>query len=121
MSDQQRGKTTRSHTRRSLLEEELQRYLPLLRQHYDPQSILLFGSAARGEIGEWSDLDLVVVAETSSRFVDRIEEVMRLLRPRVGLDILVYTPSEFEQLTRENMFARDEIVAKGEVLYECTS
>jgi hypothetical protein len=30
--------------------------------------------------------------------------MLRLLRPRVGLDLLVYTPDEFEQLCRERPF-----------------
>jgi predicted nucleotidyltransferase len=43
--------------RRALLEAELQRYLPLLREHYQPERVMLFGSLAAGETGEWSDID----------------------------------------------------------------
>jgi hypothetical protein len=43
---------------------------------------------AGDETGEWSDLDLVIVKETKQRFLDRTKEVMQLLRPRVGVDIL---------------------------------
>jgi len=85
---------------------------------YRPQKVLLFGSLASGETGEWSDLDLVIVRETEKRFLDRTKEVMQLLRPRIGVDILVYTPAEYERLTRERPFVRDEIVGKGKVLYE---
>jgi hypothetical protein len=38
----------------------------------------------------------------------------------VGTDILVYTPQEFERLQHERAFFREEIVAKGIVLYERT-
>jgi hypothetical protein len=41
-----------------------------------------------------------------------------LLQPHVSMDILVYTPAEFTQLSRERPFFRDEIVAKGRVIYE---
>lgn len=41
-----------------------------------------------------------------------------LLRPQVGVDILVYTPTEFSQLRQERTFIQDEIVNKGRVLYE---
>ncbi|RME47878.1 MAG: nucleotidyltransferase domain-containing protein, partial [Caldilineae bacterium] len=51
-------------------------------------------------------------------FLERTKEVMQLLQPRVGVDILVYTPAEFERLARERAFVRDEIVGKGKVLYE---
>ena len=109
---------TRRRARRILLEEELQRYLVLLRQEYQPLKVFLFGSLATGETGEWSDLDLVIVKETDERFLDRTKQVMRLLRPRVGVDILVYTPKEFEELSRERPFFQDEIIEKGKLLYE---
>ncbi len=104
--------------RRELLESELKRYLALLAEQYRPQKVLLFGSLASGETGEWSDLDLVIIRETDKRFLDRTKEVMQLLRPRVGVDILVYTPAEYEHLSRERPFVRDEIAGKGKGLYE---
>lgn len=104
--------------RRALLKAELERCLQLLRTHYAPQRILLFGSLASEQVSEWSDIDLVVIKETDQKFLDRIREVMRLLQPRVGMDILVYTPEEFAQIQKERLFVREEIVGKGKVLYE---
>lgn len=118
MSGRLREEATHAHDRHALLEKELGRYLPLLRRHLHPHKIILFGSMAAGEIEEWSDLDLVIVAETDKRFLERTKEVMLLLRPQVGVDILVYTPKEFEQLSRERSFFRTEILKKGKVLYE---
>jgi predicted nucleotidyltransferase len=105
-------------TRRVLLEAELARIVQVLREQYAPQRILLFGSLASGQVGEWSDIDLVIVKETDRRFLDRIREVMQLLQPQVGMDILVYTPQEFAQLSRERPFVRQEILQQGSVLYE---
>ena len=104
--------------RRALLESELNRYLAILAEKYRPQKVLLFGSMAGDETGEWSDLDLVIVKETKQRFLDRTKEVMQLLRPCVGVDILVYTPAEFERLSTERAFVRTEIAQNGKVLYE---
>lgn len=104
--------------RRVILEAELERYVKLLREHYDPQRILLFGSLASGEVREWSDIDLVIIKETERRFLDRTREVLELLRPRVGIDVLVYTPDEFAQMVQQRAFVRDEIVGKGRVLYD---
>ena len=105
-------------SRRELLEGELKRYLTVLVERYQPQKIVLFGSMAGEETGEWSDLDLVIIKDTNQRFLDRTKEVMELLQPRVGVDILVYTPREFEELCRERAFMRDEVVGKGRVLHE---
>lgn len=104
--------------RRAVLEAELARYVQLLREQYAPQRILLFGSLISGEVKEWSDIDLVIIKETERKFLDRIREVLQLLRPQVGVDILVYTPDEFDQLVQQRAFVRDEIVGKGKVLYE---
>jgi len=104
--------------RKRALARELDRYVRLLTAQGDPERIIVFGSMASGEIEPWSDIDLVIVQQTDLPFMKRLREVRRLLKPRVGTDILVYTPSEFEQLRRERPFVRDEILGKGVVLYE---
>jgi len=104
--------------RRCELEGELHRWVGLLRRRYHPDRIILFGSLAQGRVWDWSDVDLVVVKQTALPFLDRVDEVLRLLQPRVGLDVLVYTPEEFERLSRERPFFREEILAKGKTLYE---
>jgi predicted nucleotidyltransferase len=104
--------------RRALLEAELARYVQVLREHYAPQRILLFGSLASGRVSEWSDIDLVIIKETEHKFLDRTREAMQLLKPRVGIDILVYTPEEFARMKEDRLFVREEIAAKGRVLYE---
>ena len=118
MSEHILATNQRDSERRTRLEEELQRYLALLQKDDPPERIILFGSLANGDTEAWSDIDLVIVRETDKRFLDRIKEVMQLLRPQVGVDILVYTPAEFAQLAQARPFVRDEIVGKGRVLYE---
>ena len=101
------------------LERELHRMVEVLIREYEPEKLILFGSAAQGEIHEWSDLDLVVIKRTDKPLLERIEEVMRLVRPKVGLDVLVYTPEEMEDLVDERrVFVLDEIIYKGAVAYE---
>jgi predicted nucleotidyltransferase len=114
----QREKHTRVQARRAFLESELKRWLPLLITHEQPDKIILFGSYCAGQVDEWSDLDLVIVKDTQASFLDRTRQVLELLKPRVGVDVLVYTPQEFEQLSRERAFVRQEIMAKGKVIYE---
>jgi predicted nucleotidyltransferase len=103
--------------RRTILEAELKRCLDLLVEVYQPDAVLLFGSVASNSIHEWSDLDLVIIKETDRRFLDRIRDVIELVQPQVGMDIIVYTPQEIAQLSEERAFIRDEILAKGRVLY----
>lgn len=112
---EERGQAQR---RRAFLERELSRWLPLLIAYEQPEKIILFGSYCTGQIGEWSDLDLVIIKETEAPFLDRTRRVLELLKPKVGVDVLVYTPAEFERMSRERAFVRQEIVGKGKVIYE---
>jgi predicted nucleotidyltransferase len=82
----------------------------------DVERVILFGSAARGEISPRSDVDLIIVQRTDRRFLDRLDEMYRLLLPAVGCDILVYTPEEFERLRTERPFVR-RAVAEGVCLH----
>jgi predicted nucleotidyltransferase len=110
--------------RRAVLQSEVDRITRTLVDQYHATRIILFGSLATefrkpGDwVHQWSDIDLVVVANTRARFSDRIGEVLRLVRPRVGLNVLVYTPDEFDRAEREGgFFVKDEILARGHPLY----
>ncbi len=110
--------TSVSDRRKEELELELERLLVRLIPQYQPDEVILFGSLAQGEVRVWSDLDLIIIKDTPKRFLDRTAEVLEFIDPRVGADILVYTPEEFEQLCRERPFFKEEIMAKGRVIYE---
>lgn len=100
------------------LTQALEKILATLISKYQPEKIILFGSLAAGDIGEWSDIDLAIIKDTPKPFVERSEEVALLCLAPVGVDFLVYTPAEFAQmLTDNNPFAL-EIVNKGKVLYD---
>jgi len=58
---------------------------------------LLFGSLARGEVRGQSDLDLILLVDTGEPFVERCARFYASLEPRIGMDLLVYTPAEFER------------------------
>ncbi|MDP2939981.1 MAG: nucleotidyltransferase domain-containing protein [Candidatus Omnitrophota bacterium] len=105
--------------RRNILNKELKRIADIIIKKYSPQKIILFGSLASGNVHEWSDIDLVVIKDTQTRFLDRTEELLLLSRPRVGINIVVYTPYEAKKMIEENRyFFVDEILKKGMVLYE---
>lgn len=103
---------------KAALEAELARILPLLIREYGAEKVIVFGSLATGEVGEWSDIDLVVIKETDKRFMDRIDDVARITRPQLAADVVVYTPAEFERMCEGRRFFREEIVARGRVVYD---
>jgi uncharacterized protein len=107
--------------RRELLEQELKRYVRVLKRTENPAKIIVFGSVATGDVHEWSDIDLVIVNETGLPYLERLLQTQKLLHPIVGTDIFYYTPEEFAQLCANRRFFQDEIVSKGRVLYERVS
>jgi predicted nucleotidyltransferase len=110
--------TTAATSRKTLLETELTRYVNLLRERENLKRILVFGSLVTGEVHPWSDIDLVIVQDTDLPFWQRLREIRRLLQPKVGTDILVYTPGEWEEMKEERPFFRQEILNKSKTLYE---
>ena len=62
---------------------------------------LVFGSVARGEADEWSDLDLIVIADTDRTFFERFRDFGGLYEVWPRLDLLVYTSAEFERMVDE--------------------
>ena len=84
-----------------------------------PTRIIMFGSHARGDAGEGSDLDLLVVKR---EVANRVEEMVRLRRAvgavDFGVDILVYTPDEFAVKRNWSSTAVYWAAREGKVLYE---
>jgi len=69
-----------------------------LRTRYRASKILAFGSYARHELNEGSDIDLLIVGEFTERFHKRIGAVLDLTE--LPIEPLCYTEAEFEQLVR---------------------
>lgn len=101
--------------RRERLHAELERIVRAL-PGLGVRRAILFGSLSRGDVGGQSDLDLIFIVDTQERFPERCRRFYEALEPRVGMDILVYTPEEFEAM-RHGHFLRRALV-DGQVIYE---
>ncbi len=96
------------------LKAELDRILNRLKKDPSVRLVLLFGSLARGDARDHSDIDLIVVKETEKRFLDRLDEFYD--DAREAMDILVYTPQEFEEMKQRPFVKR--ALQEGKILYE---
>ena len=85
---------------------------------YGPEKIILFGSAARGDADEYSDLDVIVIKETDRRFVQRLVEAGALVSSPRHVDIFVYTPGELEAMIEEENPFIESALRDGKVVYE---
>lgn len=102
------------------IERSLDTIVTKLRNHYQPQRIVLFGSWAHGKADSDSDIDLLIIKDTRERLIDRCAHVRRILSSRkrtVPLEVLVLTPGELEQrLATGDQFIAD-ILKSGRVLH----
>lgn len=83
---------------------------------YGPvEKIILFGSQARGEADEYSDVDLIVIKKTDKRFVERLIEVPPL---PIHADVFVYTPEEFEMMKNNDNPFIAKAMESAKIIYE---
>lgn len=102
--------------RKKRLKSELGNIIDKLKNK-DTKKIILFGSMAREQVNQYSDLDLIVIKDTKKRFLERLEEVYTDIEPSVAVDILVYTPQEFQEMSQWSSFIKG-VLKEGRVLYE---
>lgn len=78
--------------------------------------VILFGSLARGTLALSSDLDLIIVLEDKQDYLNRTASVYKRLKPRIGVDLLIYTPEEIKKMENNPFFQQS--LTQGRVLYE---
>jgi predicted nucleotidyltransferase len=99
------------------MKREIQKIVRDAIRAYAPEKVILFGSAARGEVDAYSDIDMIIVADFRERYMKRLERSVRLL-PYAGLDVFLYTPGEFEAMVEaENRFILSALEG-AKILYE---
>jgi predicted nucleotidyltransferase len=98
------------------LEDDLRSLVDQLRVLPAVRKIVLFGSYAAGRRDLFTDLDVLVVMDSSLGFVDRLAALARQVHVQGPVDLLAYTPQELEWL-RDRPFIRHAL-ATGKVLYE---
>jgi predicted nucleotidyltransferase len=102
------------------IQQLIQNIVEKLVAGYAPQKVILFGSYAFGKPQSGSDIDLLIIKDTSERFIERWVTVRRLLsdpKRTVPLETLVLTPEEVSKRLAVGDQVLEEIIEKGEVLY----
>ncbi len=86
----------------------------------DPIKIILFGSAARGEMGPHSDVDLLIVKDGVHRrdLAGKIYE--NLFGVGVPVDLVVVTSEDIERYKNSHALVIKPALRDGKVLYEAT-
>ena len=107
---------TSSQDRKKIVQSILEKLIA----EYAPQKVILFGSYVYGSPGPDSDIDLLIIKETTDRFIDRWVTVQGILsgtHRSLPVETIVLTPAEIEnRLAVGDQFIA-EILEKGHTLY----
>ena len=94
-----------------------------IKEVYTPEKIILFGSFAYGNPDEESDIDLLIVKDTTERPIDRRVAVREIVADSIRFipfQPIVITPGELNQRLNIGDQFLEEILSKGKVLYDRT-
>ncbi len=83
-----------------------------------PERIILFGSASRGDMGPLSDVDLLVIKEGANRRELVAAIYMNLKGITVAVDAVVVTPDDVEQYRDSHALVIKPALREGTVVYE---
>lgn len=97
--------------------ERIEKYKNKVIQELKPKKIILFGSLARGDFNEGSDVDLIVISAWQEDFLDRIKVLLDMNQFGLPLEPIGYTEEELEKMSAEGNRFITEIIATGKVLY----
>jgi uncharacterized protein len=90
-------------------------------QRFKPQKIILFGSYANGTSKAESDIDLLVIMDTTIKEIQQAQLIRQYLNPLFGIDLVVHTPANLSRRLELGDLFLQEVVSKGRVLYESTN
>jgi predicted nucleotidyltransferase len=107
-------RTRKGNVKQAVLRDVIRRVVAAA----DPEKIILFGSAARGEMGRNSDLDLLVIKSGKfdhGRLTNRIYR--HLYDAEAAVDIVLATPEEVERYRDTPCLVICPAMREGKLVY----
>ena len=98
--------------------KRIEEYKEEVVKRLNPSKIILFGSFARGDVNEGSDVDLIVIADWKVSFLDRIKLLLDINNFNLPLEPVGYTKEEFKNLIEDKNPFILTVLEEGKVIYE---
>ena len=101
-----------------MFEDKIEMVVSRVTEHFDPKAIIVFGSVAKGDSTDDSDLDIAIIMDSDLSQHERNVKV-RVCIGYIGMamDLLVFTPEEVEAKMYDESSIVSEIMKTGEVVY----
>lgn len=97
-----------------VLEEIVRRVVDVAR----PERIILFGSAARGEMGPHSDVDLLIVREGADAHEMTARIYGNLRGVDAAIDVILVSPEDVERYRDSHALVIKPALREGRVIYD---
>ena len=99
--------------------EQIQDITSRIITNFDPDKIILFGSYAKGNFNDDSDLDLIIIKNSELPKHQRGLEIRRLFYGlTIPMDLKIYTPMEYDQELQNKYSFIFSIIQDSKILYE---
>ena len=100
-----------------LSQKEINQIIGKIKETAQPDKIYLFGSYSRDKATEQSDLDLLVIDNSSRDKNSLALQISKSLFPRnFGLDLVITSTEELQEKNKLKFW--QEIITKGKIVYE---
>ena len=83
-----------------------------------PEKVILFGSAARGDMNRHSDVDLLIVKEQGETLGLMAQIYDKLYGVGAAVDAIVVTPKDVERFKDSHALVIKPALQEGRVVYE---
>ena len=97
---------------------DIKKYSHKIAEEFNPEKIILFGSAARNKQNKNSDVDLMIIMDYEGRAVEQAFRIRKNIPPSFPIDIFVRRPEQINRRIKKGDFFIKEILEDGIVLYE---
>ncbi len=97
---------------------DIDRYKENVVRVLDPEKIIIFGSFARKDFNEGSDIDLIVIRDWKEDFLERIGVLLNLNDLNLPIEPIGYTGDEIEMMVRDGNAFILEVLREGTVIYD---
>jgi len=94
-----------------VLEQFRHEAVPRIKELYNPEQILIFGSHANNTSHEGSDIDVIVVSDSFSEipFISRMTELVIHVPLPIHVDYICYTHDEFLRLSKTSAIVKEAL------------
>jgi len=85
--------------------------VPKIIEHFHPEQILIFGSRAKNQQSDDSDLDVIIISDKFKAipFIKRYGMLFSLIKFPIHVDYICYTAEEFEDIKTRSVIINDAL------------